>query len=84
MNALAASEAAHSVSADEHAATAMSANPRNLRIRGELEATSKALLAADEAYVLEALRDVHWERRGPLQRLTRASRLAARRETGDQ
>jgi hypothetical protein len=79
MNVLAASEAAHGVSADEQAVTAVSTNLlRNRRIREELDATSEAVLVADEARVQEAMRSVHWERRGPLQRLTRASRRGGR------
>ncbi len=75
MNALAASEAAHGVSADQPAVTAVSSNLLgNQRIREELDATSEAVLVADQARVQEAMRTVHWERRGPLQRLTRAGR----------
>jgi hypothetical protein len=84
MKALAASESAQAAAADEQAATAMSTNLRNQRIRKELEATSKAVLVANEAYVQEGMRSVNWERRGLLQRLARASQPAAERETSDQ
>src|SRR6266540_3933213 len=50
-------------------------------IEQQLEATSRAVVAADEAYVQEAIGSVHWERRGLLQRLTRADRAVARVST---
>ena len=37
----------------------------------ELEATSRAVLAAHEAHIRDATGNVRWERRGILQRLTR-------------
>jgi hypothetical protein len=37
----------------------------------ELETTTEAVLAADEAYGRDALESVGWERRGLLQRLVR-------------
>ncbi len=43
----------------------------NLPLRAEMEATARALLAADQADVHEAMNSVRWERRGFLRRLTR-------------
>jgi hypothetical protein len=43
-------------------------------LREDMEATSRAHLAADNAYVDEAMLGVRWERRGLLQRLTRGDR----------
>jgi hypothetical protein len=39
-------------------------------IRGQLAATSRAVDAADQAVVREAIESVGWKRRGLLQRLT--------------
>jgi hypothetical protein len=39
--------------------------------RGLLEATDRALAAAHDAHVREAMREVRWERRGLLRRLVR-------------
>jgi hypothetical protein len=39
----------------------------------QLEETSRLTAAADSAYVRAAIESVAWERRGPLQRLVRAS-----------
>jgi hypothetical protein len=44
----------------------------------QLEATSRALLAADSAYVREATDSVDWERRGWLGRLVRRERAPQR------
>ena len=47
--------------------------PTRRRTAGEdLEATSRAVLAAHEGRTLEAIDSVRWERRGFLRRLTRA------------
>jgi hypothetical protein len=43
-------------------------------IRGDMEASARALLAADGEHVREAMNSVTWERRGLLQRLTRGAR----------
>jgi hypothetical protein len=43
-------------------------------LRVDLEASARALIAADNAYVHEAMNSVDWERRGFLQRLTRRAR----------
>ena len=43
-------------------------------IRAAILASDRALLAADEAQLREALNGVRWERRGLLQRLTRSPR----------
>jgi hypothetical protein len=39
-----------------------------------MEASARALFAADNAHVHEAMNSVEWERRGFLQRLTRRVR----------
>jgi hypothetical protein len=46
----------------------------NRTIPEEFEAISRAVIAADEAYLQEAIQSVDWNRRGLLQRLTRADR----------
>jgi hypothetical protein len=43
-------------------------------IRADMEASARALFAADGAHVSEAMDSVKWERRGLLQRLTRGAR----------
>jgi hypothetical protein len=40
----------------------------------ELEASARALVAADDGYVREAIDSVQWTRSGFLQRLTRSPR----------
>jgi hypothetical protein len=45
----------------------------NGTLRTGMEATARALFAADNAHVHEAMNSVHWERRGLLQRLTRGA-----------
>jgi hypothetical protein len=45
------------------------ANPST--IVDQLQATTRAVAAADEAYLHDAIESVSWERRGFLQRLTR-------------
>ncbi|MDP9293660.1 MAG: hypothetical protein M3O90_04405 [Actinomycetota bacterium] len=42
-------------------------------LRIGMEATARALFAADNAHVHEAMNSVQWERRGLLQRLTRTA-----------
>ena len=39
-------------------------------IREQIDATSQAVVAADQAYHLDAIGSVSWERRGLFQRLT--------------
>jgi hypothetical protein len=46
--------------------------PQNLPLHAEMEASARALFAADQADVREAMNSVRWERRGFLRRLTRA------------
>ncbi len=58
--------------AEHRLRTAASRSPGNPGIV-ELEATSRTVLAADDAYVQNAMTSVHWRRRGFLQRLTRAA-----------
>jgi len=43
----------------------------------KLERTMQAVLAADQAYVRNAIESVQWGRRGPLQRLVRTDRHVA-------
>jgi hypothetical protein len=43
-------------------------------MRVELDASARALLAAHDAHVRDAMNSVEWERRGLLQRLTRGPR----------
>ena len=43
----------------------------------KLERTTQGVATAYEAYLLGAIESVHWERRGPLQRLVRSDRTAA-------
>jgi hypothetical protein len=43
-------------------------------IREQIDATSQAVAAADQAYLLDAIGSLNWERRGILQRLTRRPR----------
>jgi hypothetical protein len=64
------------VTADRPATTAPNPDMRNPGIRQELEAITQAVIAADEAYVQEAIGRVDWERCGVLQRLTRPDRPA--------
>jgi hypothetical protein len=40
-------------------------------IRDAIEATTRAVVAADEAYLHDAIETMSWQRRGLLQRLTR-------------
>jgi hypothetical protein len=59
------------VHAERPAATPMHPSTANRATREELEASSRAVIAADQAYAQEAIRSVRWERRGLLQRLVR-------------
>jgi len=43
-------------------------------VRVDMDASARALFAADGAHVRKAMNSVHWERRGLLQRLTRRAR----------
>jgi len=52
------------------AATHILSEPtRAVRVR--TDAPSRTVTGADQAYLHEAINSVSWERRGPLQRLTR-------------
>jgi hypothetical protein len=42
-------------------------------IRDAIEATTRAVVAADEAYLHDAIETMSWQRRGLLQRLTRVN-----------
>jgi hypothetical protein len=43
-------------------------------LRRELEASARALFAADNGYIQAVMDSVEWTRVGPLQRLTRSPR----------
>lgn len=47
--------------------------PNTRAVVAELEATSRAVLAAADAHVHDAMARVHWHRRGFLQKLTRTA-----------
>jgi hypothetical protein len=47
------------------------ADIQNGTIRDRFDATTKAVLAADEAHLRQALERLSWTRRGVLQRLSR-------------
>ncbi len=66
-------------SIDPQAGTATNPNAQTRGILDELEATTQAVLAADEADVRGAIESVHWERRGLLQSLTRVDRASRAR-----
>jgi hypothetical protein len=44
---------------------------RGIAIRDGIEATTRAVVAADEAYLGDAIESLSWQRRGLLQRLRR-------------
>jgi hypothetical protein len=46
-------------------------------MRAQIDATSQAVAAVDQAYVMDEIGSVSWERRGLLQRLTRRPRPRA-------
>lgn len=46
-------------------------------ILGALEATTRVVLDADQAYIQQAIGSVQWERSGLLQKLTRVDRPSA-------
>ncbi len=52
----------------------------NRNLTRELEGCSRAVLAADQAHLSEALESVGWERRGWLGRLVRVERPAEQLE----
>jgi hypothetical protein len=52
-------------------------NEQSATILEELEATTRAVVEADQAYVQQAIGSAQWERRGLLQRLARADRRPA-------
>jgi hypothetical protein len=51
--------------------------PKGNIMTEKLERTMQAVLAADQAYVRDAIESVHWDHRGLLQRLVRTDRGAA-------
>ncbi len=61
------------LAAERRPRTAENRSLGNPGIVEELDATSRAVLAADHAHVQDAITSVHWRRRGILQRLTRAA-----------
>jgi hypothetical protein len=52
----------------------MKALGKTFAIRDDIEATTRAVVAADEAYLRDAIESVSWQRRGLLQKLTRVDR----------
>jgi hypothetical protein len=61
--------------------TSATSDPGRVRVSGpgtlvanDMEACARALVAADEEHVREAMNTVRWERRGVLQRLVRLPR----------
>jgi hypothetical protein len=60
---------------DEERGTEMDTTAhRDGKLHIDMEASARALAAADNAHVHEAMDSVKWERRGFLQRLTRRDR----------
>jgi hypothetical protein len=51
----------------------MKARGKTFAIRDGIEATARAVVAADEAYLRDAIESVSWQRRGLLQRLRRVN-----------
>jgi hypothetical protein len=49
----------------------MKARRKTFAIRDGIEATTRAVVAADEAYLRDAIESMSWQRRGLLQRLRR-------------
>ena len=49
----------------------MKALDKTFAIRDGIEMTTRAVVAADEAYLRDAIESVSWQRRGLLQRLRR-------------
>jgi hypothetical protein len=49
----------------------MKARGKTFAIRDDIEATTRAVVAADEAHLRDAIETMSWQRRGLLQRLTR-------------
>jgi hypothetical protein len=49
--------------------------PATPGVREQLDATTRAFVAADEAYLREARGSVQWEERGPLRRLVRRAHM---------
>ena len=48
-------------------------------VRDEIEATARAVVAVDQAYIHNAIESVNWQRRGLLKRLTRVDPAASLR-----
>jgi hypothetical protein len=46
-------------------------------VRDEIEATARAVVAVDQAYIHNAIESVNWQRRGLLKRLTRVDPAAS-------
>ena len=55
----------------------MNALDKTFAIRDDIEATTRAVVAADEAYLRDAIESVSWQRGGLLQRLTRVDQREA-------
>jgi hypothetical protein len=76
-----ATEGVHRSPADELVERAANPSGSNHGIQKQLEVTTEALIAADSAFVQEAIASAQWERRGVLQRLTRTDQPVARPTT---
>jgi hypothetical protein len=63
----------HPIRNDEASTGTGQVKPTQTGLRGELEASARALFAADDGHTYAAMDRVHWERRGLLQRLTRSA-----------
>jgi hypothetical protein len=64
----------HAIRGDGGSRRSHEAAPGNVGLALEMEASDRALVAADEAEVHAAMDSVRWERRGVLRRLTRGQR----------
>jgi hypothetical protein len=49
-------------------------NVASAQLQGQIDATSQAVAAADQAYLTDAIGSASWERRGLLERLRRRPR----------
>jgi hypothetical protein len=65
-------EAMNTINSDEGTGRPGGAKAIPVDLRGDLDATTRALCAADGGYVHVAMDRVGWDRRGVLQRLIRS------------
>jgi hypothetical protein len=61
----------HATAADSTAPSRRAIPGSSVGVRDQIHATSRALLAAEEAQLADGVRSVEWERRGLLGRLVR-------------